>query len=142
MWASSRRRARQGRQALYGTGWMVPPSYHQSQQQYDQQAYGGSAPAPPYMAGDTTGHQQGYYDTNGNWVPTVRQNDNNNSNFHSGPDYEYAQAAEDQARAQGQQNTNYAPPPRPPPNYGGSSSNNEYEMNNLPTHPAATYTKN
>lgn len=69
MCMSSRRRARHGRQPIYGTAWMIPPTYHQSQQEYSQQSYGGAPAAPPYGASGYPVENPGHYDTHGNWVP-------------------------------------------------------------------------
>ncbi|ANB15216.1 Rcr2p [Sugiyamaella lignohabitans] len=64
MRAYSSRRVRSGKAPVAGTGWMVPPSYYQSQQQYDNQ---GPPAAPPYNP--NLGHgDAGYYDNQGNFV--------------------------------------------------------------------------
>lgn len=136
MCTSSRRRARQGRTPIYGTAWMVPPSYHQSQHDYNNQAYGGPAPAPPYGGNGREGNMDnayagghgedpnsGYYDSNGNWVA---HSDNVAPGGGGAP-----------------QGTNYGPPPGPPPNYGGNTNpqgnspgfDNSYEMANMPAQP-------
>jgi hypothetical protein len=63
----SSRRVRQGKAPVAGTGWMVPPSYYQSEQQYRSQ---GPPPAPPYNPTPLTS-DAGYYDRNGNFVQYV-----------------------------------------------------------------------
>lgn len=147
MCTSSRRRARQGRQPLYGTAWMVPPSYNQSQHEYNNQAYGGPAPAPPYGAGPGANHQDGYYDTNGNWVATTANAGSGAVGAGAGNPMPpastgnsglYTGAPQQQHQQQGQhQHFNAAPPPGPPPTYAGGQSSsgstqNEYEMSNMP----------
>ena len=62
-------KARQGLQPVYGTRWMTPPSYGQSQHQYDQPDHRRdpdlpSAYVPTYTA-TANEYDMGYYDANG-----------------------------------------------------------------------------
>lgn len=65
----NKKRARQGLQPVYGTRWMTPPSYGQSQHQYDQPDHRRdpdlpSAYVPTYTA-TANEYDMGYYDANG-----------------------------------------------------------------------------
>lgn len=65
-------RTQHGQQPIYGTRWMTPPSYYQSQNQYNQptrrEADMPSAYVPTYteQAGD---YDMGFYDSNGVFHP-------------------------------------------------------------------------
>lgn len=66
---ANKKRSRQGIQPIYGTRWMTPPNYGQSQTQYNQPAQSGdpdvpSAYVPTYTA-EANEYDMGYYDTNG-----------------------------------------------------------------------------
>ncbi|EMG50536.1 RCR1 Protein RCR1 [Candida maltosa Xu316] len=69
----NKKRARHGLQPVYGTRWMTPPSYRQSQNQYQQPDHRRdpdlpSAYVPTYTA--TANDQDlGYYDTTGQFHP-------------------------------------------------------------------------
>ncbi|KAG2733039.1 hypothetical protein G9P44_004029 [Scheffersomyces stipitis] len=65
----NKKRSRQGVQPLYGTRWMTPPSYRQSQTQYDQPDNVRdpdlpSAYVPTYTA-EANEYDMGYYDQSG-----------------------------------------------------------------------------
>ncbi|RLV89235.1 Protein RCR2 [Spathaspora sp. JA1] len=67
----NKRRARQGVQPIYGTSWMTPPSYRQSQNQYQQPDHVRdpdlpSAYVPAYTA-TANEYDMGYYDNTGNY---------------------------------------------------------------------------
>lgn len=129
---TSRRRVRQGREPIYGTAWMVPPSYGQSQQQY-------AGAAPPYQPGGDR------YDADGNWIGDNYQNSygqQQNSYVQQQNSYGQQQSSYGQQNDSYGQHQNYAPPPGPPPGpsppqYGGSS----YEMGSYPQQPTPAATK-
>ncbi|CAN6597572.1 hypothetical protein TRVA0_001S04478 [Trichomonascus vanleenenianus] len=102
----TRKRVRSGQAPIYGTAWMVPPSYYQSQQQYQQQ------PVPVYHAQPGVG-DAGYYDQNGNFV-----------------------SREIPPSQPGQSSAGYVPPPEPAhaPNWqqSGSYEMNNYPPPNYP----------
>lgn len=127
----SRQRVRKGQQPIYGTGWMVPPNYYQSQQQYNQ-------PAPPYNP-QPGQMDAGYYDQNGNFVSHYGQPQQ--------PPQPQQQPYDQYGAGYGQASPppgapeydNYAPPSHPPPahvnqysNDQAAGQNNVYEMSNYP----------
>lgn len=63
VFALNRRRIARGGAPITGTGWIVPPNYHQLQVQYNQPQEGGSY-VPEYSARAGDG-DAGYYDQNG-----------------------------------------------------------------------------
>lgn len=121
----SRRRVRKGQQPIYGTGWMVPPSYYQSQQQYNH-------PAPPYNpnAGQA---DAGYYDQNGNFVSQYPQQQPQYPMYGG---YGYQQPSNYRGDEHGNMpaDTGYAPPSHPPPAHVNEQAqgSNSYEMGNYP----------
>lgn len=66
----NRNRARQGISPIYGTRWMTPPSYFQSQGQYNQPTSGEvdmpNVYVPTYTA-TANDNDMGYYDAQGNF---------------------------------------------------------------------------
>lgn len=93
------RRVRQGRPAIVGTRWMVPPSYYQSQQQYGNVQNA----APPYTP-NPGAFDAGFYDVDNHFIP-------------KGADIE----AFPQAHVRTPQASYleyYPPPPGPPPVFG------------------------
>lgn len=83
----NRRRSKRGMQPIYGTRWMTPPSYIQSQSQYDQpnQRNDPDMPAtyvPTYTA-TANDNDMGFYDNNGE--------------FHANPNAKSSLAFPDQA---------------------------------------------
>lgn len=66
----NRARSRQGVQPIYGTRWMTPPSYFQSQGQYNQPTQRDpdmpNAYVPTYTA-TANEYDMGYYDATGNY---------------------------------------------------------------------------
>lgn len=66
----NRARTRQGRDPIYGTRWMTPPSYFQSQDQYNQPTRGDpdmpNAYVPTYTE-TANDNDMGYYDQAGNF---------------------------------------------------------------------------
>ncbi|RCK54768.1 Protein RCR1 [Candida viswanathii] len=69
----NKKRARQGLQPMHGTRWMMPPSYRQSQTQYQQPDHTRdpelpSAYVPTYTA-TANDMDLGYYDANGQFHP-------------------------------------------------------------------------
>ncbi|CCE78105.1 Piso0_000718 [Millerozyma farinosa CBS 7064] len=72
----NKKRAKQGINPLYGTRWMTPPSYIQSQSQYNR-SHGGDNMSvrnnyvPTYTA-EATENDMGFYDSNGKFHPNVR----------------------------------------------------------------------
>ncbi|CCE78690.1 Piso0_000718 [Millerozyma farinosa CBS 7064] len=71
----NKKRAKHGIDPLYGTRWMTPPSYIQSQSQYNR-SHGGDSMSvhnnyvPTYTA-EATENDMGYYDSNGKFHPNV-----------------------------------------------------------------------
>uniref|UniRef100_A0A060T8G6 ARAD1D11198p n=1 Tax=Blastobotrys adeninivorans TaxID=409370 RepID=A0A060T8G6_BLAAD len=120
----SRKRVQQGRTPITGTGWMVPPSYYQSQQQYGQE--GSGAPVPPY-------HPQpgrmdaGYYDANGNFVahnpmasppPPAATYGGQQPSYGGGAPYQGSSSRPNEyemGTVEYERHDNYAPPDYPPP---------------------------
>jgi len=84
------RRARYGARPITGTGWMVPPSYYQSQQQQNEQD------AVPLYKKEAGQGDAGHFDQYGNFIP-----------YHA-PLYKHDSDAEVQ----------YSPTPGPPPSEG------------------------
>ncbi|CCG25672.1 hypothetical protein CORT_0C02960 [Candida orthopsilosis Co 90-125] len=69
----NKKRAQHGEQPIYGTRWLTPPSYRQSQTQYHQPDHVRdpdlpSAYVPTYTA-TANEFDMGYYDSNGNFHP-------------------------------------------------------------------------
>jgi len=69
----NKKRAQHGEQPIYGTRWLTPPSYRQSQTQYQQPDHVRdpdlpSAYVPTYTA-TANEYDMGYYDSNGNFHP-------------------------------------------------------------------------
>ncbi|KAG5422125.1 hypothetical protein I9W82_001219 [Candida metapsilosis] len=69
----NKKRAQHGEQPIYGTRWLTPPSYRQSQTQYHQPDHVRdpdlpSAYVPTYTA-TANEYDMGYYDANGNFHP-------------------------------------------------------------------------
>ncbi|CAH6719644.1 protein Rcr1p [[Candida] jaroonii] len=68
----NKKRTTNGLQPIYGTRWMTPPSYNQSQTQYDQPANGGGDVPTNYVPTYTeraNDQDMGYYDNNGEFHP-------------------------------------------------------------------------
>ena len=63
-------RGRKGQAPIRGTAWITPPSYFQSQQQYNQPVTGTAAFVPPYTA-DVNPNDAGYYDREGVFHPNT-----------------------------------------------------------------------
>ncbi|KAI5965140.1 uncharacterized protein KGF55_001360 [Candida pseudojiufengensis] len=68
----NKKRSQHGQQPLYGTRWMTPPSYRQSQNQYDQPDHVRdpdlpSAYVPTYTA-QANEYDMGYYDSSGTFI--------------------------------------------------------------------------
>lgn len=61
----NKRRLRRGVKPITGTAWMTPPSYYQSQTQYNEPL--NSTNVPPYSE-NTLPNDAGYYDRLGNFV--------------------------------------------------------------------------
>jgi len=89
------RRVRRGQRPITGTGWLIPPSYYESQQQHQQQ----NAHVPTYKAEPGTG-DAGHFDQNGNFVP------------YTGPQYQL-----DEYNPPAGGNNDYPPPSMPPPSH-------------------------
>lgn len=99
---TSSRRVRRGQPAIPYTGWMVPPSYHQSQQQqYEDYAL------PTYKAQPGEG-DAGYY-RNGEFVPY------NHTNTQPAADYSHYGPPDGPPPSQA--DNNYQPPAGPPPGH-------------------------
>ncbi|KAA8897045.1 hypothetical protein TRICI_006807 [Trichomonascus ciferrii] len=105
---------------------MVPPSYYQSQQQYNQ-------PAPPYNpnAGQV---DAGYYDQNGNFVSQYPQQQPQYPMYGG---YGHQQPSNYRGDENGNvpAGTDYAPPSHPPPAHvvnEQAQGSNSYEMGNYP----------
>ncbi|OBA19560.1 hypothetical protein METBIDRAFT_45884 [Metschnikowia bicuspidata var. bicuspidata NRRL YB-4993] len=68
----NKKRSRQGIQPIYGTRWMTPPSYFQSQDQYNQPARGDAdiptAYVPTYTE-QANANDMGYYAPDGTFYP-------------------------------------------------------------------------
>ncbi|ODV61418.1 resistance to Congo red protein ASCRUDRAFT_20958, partial [Ascoidea rubescens DSM 1968] len=64
----NRFRIKKGQTPIRGTAWITPPSYYQSQAQYNQPANGTGAYVPPYTA-DVNPNDAGYYDNTGVFHP-------------------------------------------------------------------------
>ncbi|GMF03104.1 unnamed protein product [[Candida] boidinii] len=83
------RRMRRGAAPIRGTTWITPPSYYQSQNQYQ------SSPAnqlPAYTANPNPNQDAGFYDKDGIFVPyeSFNMNDNNtNNNIPNQQQYKY-----------------------------------------------------
>lgn len=107
-WYSSRQ-VRRGEQPVPGTGWMVPPSYYQSQRQYNQPSHPADGPpVPPYQS-EPGAHDAGYYDANGHFISKREEGEFpaaqvREENIESVPDVR-ANAAD------------YYPPSHPPPGH-------------------------
>ncbi|EGW32894.1 uncharacterized protein SPAPADRAFT_60238 [Spathaspora passalidarum NRRL Y-27907] len=69
----NKRRARQGAQPIYGTSWMTPPSYRQSQNQYQQPDHLRDPDLPgayvPAYTATANEYDMGYYDNTGQYHP-------------------------------------------------------------------------
>ncbi|KAL2263036.1 hypothetical protein VTK26DRAFT_8491 [Humicola hyalothermophila] len=92
LFRNSRRRRMQGRQPIYGTGWMAPPAYYPPPPQYTPQDPAASYPPPP--GGHKYGQNDGYYYGNQEGIQLQQ------------PPHTYQRDPEPE----------YAPPPGPPPN--------------------------
>lgn len=118
------RRARHGQSPIAGTAWMVPPSYYQSQQQYQQN----EEDAVPMYKQEAGLGDAGHFDANGNFVPyTGDYSKAHDADSHIQPPpsaYAGAQPAESPE-------DDYAPPPGPPP-----SSSEYYPPRTNPNAPA------
>ncbi|KAK6457329.1 chitin synthesis regulation, resistance to congo red-domain-containing protein [Scheffersomyces xylosifermentans] len=83
----NRKRSRQGIQPIYGTRWMTPPNYRQSQNQYDQPDNVRDPDLPsayvPTYTEEANEYDMGYYDRNGK--------------FHANPNAKAANMAPPQA---------------------------------------------
>ncbi|CAK7900212.1 hypothetical protein CAAN1_33S00584 [[Candida] anglica] len=77
----NRRRSRQGVQPLYGTRWMTPPSYIQSENQNQRQRNDpeGVSPYVPTYTAEATDRDMGYYDANGEFHPAQKGSGPNKS---------------------------------------------------------------
>lgn len=115
---TNKRRLNRGQQPITGTSWIVPPSYNQSEQQYQSQA------APPYNPNaNSDPTAAGYYDQSGNFVNTH----NTGGGYSNGHDAGYSR------------HDDYAPPAGPPP---GHNSNIEMDQYQPPSHPPPAFVKN
>ena len=127
----SMNRVRHGRSPPTGTGWMVPPSYYQSQQQYGNPINS----APPYnpAMGD---QDAGYYDQSGNFVakpPVAYHSENPYDNNEqetgtapehvSGPGQYYPPEAHSERPVNGVDGSQVGPPPGPPPGHAPVDNN-------------------
>lgn len=65
----NKRRSRHGIQPIYGTRWITPPSYYQSQNQYDNGQRGGETTFVPEYTERANENDMGYYDNTGTFVP-------------------------------------------------------------------------
>ncbi|KAI5952498.1 hypothetical protein KGF54_003365 [Candida jiufengensis] len=69
----NKKRSQHGQQPLYGTRWMTPPSYRQSQNQYDQPDHLRDPDLPSAYVPTYTQHanefDMGYYDSSGTFHP-------------------------------------------------------------------------
>lgn len=83
----NRRRSKQGMQPIYGTRWMTPPSYIQSQTQYNQPGQRNDPEVPgsyvPTYTATANDNDMGFYDNNGE--------------FHANPNAKSSVAFPDQA---------------------------------------------
>lgn len=121
----NKKRYRVGRQPIYGTRWMTPPSYVQSQHQYNQPRNQNQTYVPPYTA-EANEQDMGYYDANGVFHPNPNlkvsnpyQEDGSGSNLNHPP----ASHARTTSNAEGvplQDLDDISRPAGPPP---GSSDN-------------------
>lgn len=122
-------RVRHGRSPPTGTGWMVPPSYYQSQRQYGNPINA----APPYNP-EMGDQDAGYYDASGNFVakpPVAYQSENPYEGDSSTDSSEHGLPSEHQARAQSRPDysgngidpSQVGPPEGPPP--GHTLANND-----------------
>lgn len=117
----SAKKVRHGEQPLPMTGWMVPPSYYQSQQQYNQPTNNEGPPVPTYN--QQPGEQDaGYYDSNGNFISKQEQSDmpaahfrQDNNDTAAIPEGDAAGYYRPPAGPPPGMNDNYSPPPGPPP---------------------------
>lgn len=121
---TNKRRLNRGQQPITGTSWIVPPTYHQSEQQYQSQA------APPYNPNaNSDPTAAGYYDQSGNFVNTS----------HHGAGYSNHQGGYTSNDAYGPPPGDaYGPPPGPPPGH----SNIEMDQYQPPSHPPPAFVKN
>lgn len=80
----NKKRSQRGVQPLYGTRWITPPSYYQSQHQYNQSyAPGGDAAnnyVPRYTE-EANEYDMGYYDSNGKFHPNPNAQGANRSSI-------------------------------------------------------------
>lgn len=106
----SGQKVRHGQQPLPMTGWMVPPSYYQSQQQYNQPT-NGDGPALPLYNQQPGADDAGYYDSHGNFIS--KQETDNFPPAHMRPDN-----TQTSTEAEGDAAGYYRPPPGPPPTTG------------------------
>lgn len=65
----NKRRSKQGMQPIYGTRWITPPSYYQSQNQYNQGQREGDTNFVPEYTERANENDMGYYDNTGTFVP-------------------------------------------------------------------------
>lgn len=78
----NKRRGMRGAPPIYGTRWITPPSYYQSEQQYNRHNHGDvdylTNYVPAYTA-EATENDMGYYDKDGNFKlhPSAKQFMNN-----------------------------------------------------------------
>lgn len=98
----NKKRSKRGVQPIYGTRWMTPPSYVQSQDQYGNTIHHGSGNGnantngngngrtdtyvPTYTA-EATDYDMGYYDNNGVFHPNPNANANANSTNKNDPQF-------------------------------------------------------
>ncbi|KAG5357311.1 Protein RCR2 [Yarrowia sp. C11] len=120
---TNKRRLNRGQQPITGTSWIVPPTYHQSEQQYQSQA------APPYNPNaNSDPTAAGYYDQSGNFVNTSQQGTYGNNQGGYTSNDAYGPPPGDA----------YGPPPGPPPGH----SNIEMDQYQPPSHPPPAFVKN
>lgn len=127
-------RARRGNQPIYGTRWMTPPSYLQSQGQYDHNSAGQNAYVPTYTA-TANDNDLGYYDPNGNFhsnpntkAPQVPEAAHYRSTSNPG----YSSETGGNAPVVSDESSVFRRPSGPPPNGGSSSNDNLFQRPNYP----------
>lgn len=116
----SARKVRRGQDPVPLTGWMLPPSYHQSQRQYNQPTRPSpeGAPVPPYQP-EPGAHDAGYYDANGNFIFKHEQDDFPQAHVREERDANQTPINSEQPSA-----TDFYPPPAgPPPGHQGDTQN-------------------
>lgn len=119
-WYSSKK-VRHGEHPLPMTGWMVPPSYYQSQQQYNQPTTNDGPPVPTYNQ-QPGAQDAGYYDSSGNFISKqenddfppahMRPDNTGNTDIPQGDAADYYRPPAGPPLGT---DTNYSPPPGPPP---------------------------